>query len=344
MRKYAVMAAASALLAAPATAAAQAQPQQCPVVVTNTTLQADCVGPMVVAGNDLTVNLGTHSVICPPLGGSANPFVNGIEIHDRTNVHVTNGHVHQCRRGIDVVRGGSHKLTHLHNDRNFTGVSIRESEGNVLSNMDMIENEQYGVLFDEGSTNNRVDAGLRIVENRSAGIAFENGSHDNRVAGALIHEAVSSAAAGIQVINSDRIRVTGSRLFGTPQSSGGIILLFSTGSVIRSNTAEGFTEGGITLGLGATGTLVEANHLRHNERGGVVMALGSSRTHVHDNQAVDNDRAGIEAAFGSTDNLIEDNLARGNGTFDLEDGNPNCDANVWRNNDNVTENQPACID
>jgi parallel beta-helix repeat protein len=108
-----------------------------------------------------------------------------------------------------------------------------------------------------------------------------------------------------------------------------------------ANELIGNTEFGIRLRNSVNNTI------RNNRVSGTVVAgVGisletSSGNTVRNNRTTQNDR-GIVVGLLSLNNVIETNTSVENAVFDLEDDNPACDANVWRNNNFNTASQP-CI-
>jgi parallel beta-helix repeat protein len=71
--------------------------------------------------------------------------------------------------------------------------------------------------------------------------------------------------------------------------------------------------------------------------------IGESNDTLVDNNAISNVGPGIQLDTDATGNHIHKNRALDNGSFDLEDDNPGCDANIWRNNIFGVANNPGCI-
>jgi parallel beta-helix repeat protein len=96
-----------------------------------------------------------------------------------------------------------------------------------------------------------------------------------------------------------------------------------------------------------------------NSGDGIFMDPVSNNNSVHTNEADDNGGAGIHVGKGSVRNKIVSNYynsflgfggAFGNGTFDLEDDNPDCDNDTWVDNEFSTSSpapdsvSAVCID
>jgi parallel beta-helix repeat protein len=89
---------------------AAAGPAACPTPITSdTTLTSDCVGSIDITADNVTLDLGGHTVFCP--SGS-----DGIDMTDRAEDRVVNG-VIDCSGGngnaLEMIGGGEHDLTKL---------------------------------------------------------------------------------------------------------------------------------------------------------------------------------------------------------------------------------------
>jgi hypothetical protein len=86
------------------------------------------------------------------------------------------------------------------------------------------------------------------------------------------------------------------------------------------------------------------NKANDDGRGILVTGVsGSHRNKISRNTTNNNNRAGgMTIDLASTANTITENTSFDNQPFDLEDRNPNCDSNVWKDNDFEKANQD-CI-
>lgn len=110
----------------------------------------------------------------------------------------------------------------------------------------------------------------------------------------------------------------------------------ASASIITGNQSVG-----VVLGDGANNNTIQSSQILGNIVQGVLIE-GDNNT-VRSNTVNENGR-GITLDLGATANIIMSNTAKNNVVFDLQDDNPNCDANVWQNNNFNTANQPQCID
>ena len=98
---------------------------------------------------------------------------------------------------------------------------------------------------------------------------------------------------------------------------------------------------GLYLFNSTTNTHVNNNVFSANVLEGVIVDI-SSDNHLNNNETISNGFIGIRVGFGSTGNHVNGNTALGNGSFDLDDDNLNCDNNKWNGNTFVSRNQ-TCI-
>jgi parallel beta-helix repeat protein len=113
---------------------------------------------------------------------------------------------------------------------------------------------------------------------------------------------------------------------------GGVILNGPTGSPER-----------------AEGNIIAFNAFSRNLQNGVILSV--ARNNIVTSNVITQtsaagtpgDGIGIVVGQTSTDNFLVGNIALGNETRDLDDENPNCDHNKWKDNTFRTSNQPSCI-
>jgi parallel beta-helix repeat protein len=272
----------------------------CGVVVDNTTLKTDCEGPLVVAADNVHVNLAGHRITC-----NGDTTRDGIEIINRTKVRINNGVVESCRTGIFVGGGGEHHLEQLQvNNHSFRGIEIASNEGTRLTNIETIGNAQHGVL-------------LRTGENYVSALT----SRDNGI--------------GLGITQDNNV-VTSSEF--TANRRIGIVTGFSaTGNTIQSNTATLNGEEGIRIDQ--SNNVVRSNKVHYNVLSGIWIRGNDNvvqANHVLDN-GEDGIRVGarifVEAFPTPTGNIIQANTALGNVRFDLADSPTGpCTLNTWKAN------------
>ena len=305
-------------------------PPPCPpVVVENTTLRTDCVGPIVIANNDVTLNLAGHRVTC--LGDATRT---GIVLDTQSNVRITNGTVERCGIGILVKFGlVGHHLENLTLVNNVCcGPAVFPATGEF--------NTGDGIRI-RGSDRNQL---ANIVAERNAvGLFIASGSADNTVRSSRFSG--SRPFSNIEIQTAFRNVIEGTKV--TNAAFDGILLSQgSSENVIRSVDASDGNLNGIRIGFwgGGNDNVIQASEASRNRADGIALILFTQRTLVQANRAFNNARRGIVAGLLANSSLIVANTARENAVFDMADDNPNCDANVWESNNFVTANQPQCIE
>jgi parallel beta-helix repeat protein len=115
---------------------------------------------------------------------------------------------------------------------------------------------------------------------------------------------------------------------------------------VLGNKVLGNQGNGIQLRL-ADNAVIKDNVIDNNEGVGII-AESSNVNVIQSNQVDHNGSSGIVLSVNSNDNVIQKNTVQTNGKqstppgFDLEDDNPSCDNNTWKNNTFGSANQ-TCI-
>jgi parallel beta-helix repeat protein len=334
LRKVGALLAGVAAMTLPTVTGAAAQvPLACGQTITqNTTLTAD-LGPcpiygLIVGADNITLDLGGHRIF-----GSESKFDNAaVYVLNRTGVTVRNGTVSDFSGGV-AIEGGSRNTV--------TGITARDNIGvpgtlygdgiAILSSTDnrIIGNHTY---------NNGPFAGIGIYSNidgdhtrTTGGVSTRNlidgnSSHDNITTRAGIVNFAATEADGVRLEpGSVGNIVSNNKLFNNGLDG---VAAFNTApdNVIRNNQIfgngrrTGARRGdGIRVFGTAHRTIVEGNRVFNNGGNGIIIQSQSNR--IVFNQAVGN---GV---------LPPLNPANANTfTYDLNDSNLNCDANVWLGN------------
>jgi len=293
----------------------------CPTVTKSTKLAANCTAPLIVAADNVFVDLNSKTIFCP-----VGTYV-GIEINGRRGVRVEDGTVINCVRGVNIVGGREHSLRRL---------TLKQM---VAPSPDLV---RYGVYV-EGSTRNSFEAVQ--AENNSVGFDLTIGSFDNTFKGVkgirntldglqldfdatdnLIRESTFSENARFGVncgLRSARNVIMKSHI----EKNGWVGVIPSSANVFDDNTvrANGFTHSNAWI------------------RGGIVL-FGSNNVIVN-NEVVDNAYLGIAAGLWPNNveavaNAIHKNNSRGIRQFtgfgapwdfaDFPSGQ--CALNSWKDN------------
>ncbi|HJV09405.1 MAG TPA: right-handed parallel beta-helix repeat-containing protein [Acidimicrobiales bacterium] len=324
-------------------------------ITQNTVLTAD-VGPcpvgggngIIVGASNITLDLNGHQVL-----GTANAINDGAGIYvlGRTGVTVRNGTVRNFDCGVAIEGGSGNTVTGIFAQDNIGAVGLtRCGEGVAVMS----------------SQNNRV-ANNRIVHNGPFGGIGVYTRNDAE------HPRATSGVSRGNVIDGNQVTDNNLPRSPTINDSDGIrIETLSVFNIISNNTVTGSGLDGISMFSFAPDNTVRFNSVHNNgflntfrRRGdGIRVFGGADRTTVVGNRMTGNAANGIifHGVFDTpsgprppaTNSTATNNFAVGNNvlppleqsqlggpTFDLNDGNPNCDNNTWRANIYRTAN-PAC--
>jgi len=232
---------------APRTSLAQGLPP-CGTVTADTKLEADCLAPLTVAADDVTVNLGGHQVSC--VGGT------GIDVSDRWDVRIEKGQVNNCALAVLLSGGGGHTVRRLQiTSAQGVGVVIDDSDDNLLQHVRVTGVRAFGVRV--SGNNNRLESNelSGIVANGGTAILLLEGATDTAVRLNLLH----NNALGIQVGGSANV-------VQANQANHNQVGINVDGSAntIRANGADDNALGGIQVGAGGTDNLLRGNRARRN--------------------------------------------------------------------------------
>ncbi len=322
--------------------AAGAAVVSCGQVITETTVLENDVGPcpangahgIVIGASNITLDLNGHTVF----GTTARGEGAGVYMLHRTDVTVKNGTVRDFDGGV-AVDGGS--------GNTITGITARDNIGTLN-----VTRYGEGIAL-LSSTNNRVVGNLVAHNGPFGGIglySINNSEHARTTTGNANGNLIDSNQVvdnniprTAQVNDSDGIRVERLAEFNTISNNrvtgsgldGIALFAFTPNNTVKLNSVHGngflnpFTRrgDGIRVFGGSENTLVQGNQVTGNAANGIILhGVFSDRPPVRnstviDNIAVDNNRL---PPLGPG--------PLGGPTFDLHDGNPDCDNNVWLRN------------
>ena len=316
-------------------------------ITQDTILENDLVGctnhGIVIGASGITLNLNGHTVSGTPAARDGA----GVYLLNRTRVTVMNGTVSAFDIGVAIDGGSGNTVKQMTARDNIggsgsiggDGIAIMSSRGNsVIENM---------------ATNNGPFSGIGLYSRRDSDHAgAASPARDNIIArNQVVRNIISRDRTTPNGTDNDGIRVENDAVFNT----------------FEDNRVTGNGLDGIALFADTADNIVRNNHVDRNgfyrttaRRGsGIIVFTRSTRNLVENNFATGNADSGIDirpplGAFpGATNNRIINNTAIGNSalpfipnanfgpSFDLEDNNPNCDANVWFGNRYRTFNQPC---
>ncbi len=296
-------------------------------ITQSTTLDSD-VGPCAGTGirigaNNITLDLGGRTVYGRQTPGEGA----GILVDNRTGVTIRNGRVILFDAGVVIQGGSGNTVTDVVAQDNIgtaatdfgDGIAVFDSSNNVIRRNRAQRNGPYsGISLVGNSDNNLID------ENTVQGNDIDFSAATNQDQGIR----VEGRGADNNTVSNNRVEASGLDgiiVFGYPSG------LQNTGNVLRGNVTRrnGFhtkthrTGHGIVTG--GPNTLVERNISEGNAASGIRV---NSQNNTIRNNTARNNAVFVNAATGPA--------------FDLQDTQPNCDANVWQANTFGTRSQ-ACI-
>jgi len=307
----------------------------------DTILDGDLVcdrGPgLVVTADNVTLDLGGHTVSGGPQSGAGGP---GILLRGVRGVTVRNGTVERFDAGV-VIDGGSDNVVETLTVQDNVGdpdgelgdgIVISDSRANRVHANTVLRNGPFSgisvglrsqaneILDNTVTDNNMAHLGHPGGGGQTMGIRIEGpAANHNRIVGNTV---TGSGADGIVVLSTCDNPDAEPPCVGTPPNEG---------NEITSNTVSG-------NGLSGRGSGIRVFAMP--------LPVAPVGTSISDNVADGNAWYGIAidaAPRGSAGNEAVRNRAHGNGMSDGSDGAlmPPCGANVWNDNDFGTANQPC---
>ncbi len=342
--RTAVVAAVSLLATLGVAAPAEASHVNCGTVLTRSTTLHQDVGPcsgngITVAANNVTLNLNGHRVFGTNQSGEGA----GVLLRHVSGVVVVNGTVEQFDGGV-VIEGGARN--------SVVRVTARDNIGSSEGMSGPSETLYGDGIAVQGSSHNRIIGNHAVNNGPYSGIALyevpdsdhpttpANPVTNNVVHGNVVEDNVACREGPF--CDNDGIRL---------EPNVGPDNLVSR-NIVRRNGLDGISLFGRTHGNRLVENVVEDNGYDGAVPGDGIRVFGFENL-IQGNRSFDNAANGISvgrrsfAPLGSLpapngrSNQILRNDTGGNGTFDLHDSNPGCDANVWRGNRYHTANQPC---
>ncbi len=317
-------------------------------ITTNTTLDRD-IGPcnnygLVVGADGITLDLNGHRIF----GTAAVNDRAGVYLRNRQGVTVRNGRVTNFDIGVAVEGGSRNLVTGVNAENNIGGAGGIGGDGIALL-----------------STSDNTVAGNRTVNNGPfAGIGVYSrvdGDHPRTTSGPSRNNVVDSNYVVGNIISRNRVSPAGTDNDGIRVENDAAFNTFTNNQVLRNgldgialfaDTADNVVRGNLTEGNGFYRTTARRGS-------GIIVFSRSTRNLIENNLSTRNADSGIDirppvgTSVGALNNRILNNTAVGNSvlpfipspvfgqSFDLKDGNPGCDANVWFANRYRTFNQPC---
>ena len=236
--------------------------------------------------------------------------------------------------------GGMYTVTTKH-------VTLTGTFAGIIIAVDKAHVNLEGALIDGSLGNTNFGVGIHLL-NRT-GVHVTGGTVQNCNVGVLLGEVSANTGGGsknhIKGVVVRNSRVTG----GTSFDGDGIVINNGTKNHVKdsqvSNVGGSFLSVGIRMWNGSdnhvNGNTVESMKAGSFPPAGILLQ-GTDDSNVQENLVTNGAGRGIWAATGALGNILTNNTSLNNSYLDLEDGNPNCDSNIWRDNTFATANQ-SCI-
>ena len=303
------------------------------VITTNTVLDSN-VGPctvgITIGASNIVLDLGGFTVFGTPGNDDS-----GIIFANVTGSTVRNGTVRDFDTGVEIDRGS----------------------GNTVTAMDLRDNPRFDAIFVFRSDNTKITHNRMNGNGTFSQVTLEDSSN-SQVTNNVIQGGVRGTTIGIWVLNN-RDRPVAE---GDPDLVG----LQASNNLIAYNLVQGNALDGIQISRFATRNIVQNNDASQNgvlrtnnvRDGSGIIVFGNENT-VQDNLMYGNGANGLFISASTSantgraqgvNNTLLRNRAFGNDTgtivapsFDLRDGNPNCDNNGWHGNQGQTFTPPCVL-
>jgi parallel beta-helix repeat protein len=334
------------------------------IILVDTVLEND-VGPcsttngngITVGANNITFDLNGHTIS----GVNGQPREGaGVYVNGRTGVTVKNGTVRYFDGGVVIEGGSGNTVTGIHAHDNIgslnvtrfgDGISIMCSRNNTITANVAVHNGTFSGIGIYSRTTGSEQPCL-VALTSTGNVISNNTVRDNN----LPRTAQVNDDDGIRLeAMSSFNTITGNTVSGSALD--GIALLsFTPDNTITNNTVynNGFLNtfrrrgDGIRVFGGSDRTVVENNTVFGNAANGIILhgpfaqPNGMLRPGATGGRVVGNYSANNNVLPPLENLVVPPGTSQlGGPTFDLHDGNPNCDANVWLRNIYRTA-FPAC--
>jgi hypothetical protein len=206
----------------------------CGTITKSLVLQRDCSAPMVIARDNITVNLNGYTIQAVPLPGEDSH--GGIEIFDRRGVTIKNGTIFGNQYGLLVRRGGKHTFRNLiAKSTVYPGFSalFEDVDDTVVKQVTVYAlSGGFSPFFFTGNDSKIVQVSSRGDESRGAGIygdrlLIANNDFESRLTG------IGLGFSGNRSILRGN-KITGSAWYGTGLCFQGSHNLISRNTIMGS--------------------------------------------------------------------------------------------------------------
>lgn len=317
-------------------------------ITQSTTLDSD-IGPctnhgIIIGADSITLDLNGHRIFGTPASGDRA----GVYLLNRSAVVVRNGEVTNFDIGVAIEGGSRNLVSNVFAHDNIGGTGGIGGDGIAILS----------------SRNNRIQGSQAVNNGPYSGIGLYSridGDHPRQTGGVARDNVIDGNNISDNIISRNRVNPSNTDNDGIRMENDGAFNTLSNNIVVNNGLD------GISLFADTADNIVRGNSVRRNgfyrttaRRGsGIIVFTRSTRNLVENNVSIGNADSGIDirpplGTFpGATNNRILNNIAYGNSalpfipnanfgeSFDLKDGNPNCDNNVWFGNRYRTFNQPC---
>ena len=246
-----------AVLILPAAHALGDDLQPCGVIAESVRLRRDCLAPLIVARDNITIDLNQHTVEgVPPLGSGS------IVVVDRHGVTIKNGRVKSAtaiddRYGLNVVFGGDHIIR----DLTFENVAVRikDVDHTLVKRVSVTTTQEFPNASD--SSFNLVGTRSKVMRVKARGVL----SYGAVIAGESLviagndFRSESLCGFGLSTVRST-VRGNTAMTAASDQRLGGLCAQGYT-TLIKGNTILGRATG-LILPSTADGFLIRNNYIR----------------------------------------------------------------------------------
>jgi parallel beta-helix repeat protein len=322
----------------------------CGQTITQNTVLENDVGPcnsngIVIGADNITFDLNGRRIFGRQFSGEGT----GIYLVNRTGVTVKNGTVSGFDMGVAIEQGSGNTVRNMVARDNIGGVGARGGDGIAILS------SRGNRILNNRTHNNGPYAGIALysrVDQAHPRQTPPGSARDNLVDGNSVTN---------NIIGPNQVNPTDTANHGIKVENDGAFNTFT------NNQVHGNGLDGISMFADTFDNVVRNNNVTRNgfyrttiRRGsGIIVFTRSARNIVENNRSTDNADSGIDIRppilgfQGALDNTIRNNLAVRNSalpfipnanfgqSFDLKDGNANCDNNLWFGNRYRTFNQPC---
>ena len=336
-------------------------------IVSDTQLNKDHLGDIVVGASNVTLDCKGHTVSGP---GAGPPYV-GILLDGTTGVTVRNCKVTAFENGI-VVAGwsrpssgntliantsfgnvfsglallnssGNTVKANSASDQTFGGFALEHASGNVLVENRAVRNGRHGFgltasqenTLQSNASNGNGGNGFDAVDGSDRNTMKLNVANNNVEAGFVIRSAQENALRSNTANNNGflgfLVHLASSNVLSANLANNngsiGFALNNATATTLSDNAARGNGAAGVDMLQSDSNTLA-GNVSSNNVQGGFRIA-DSSNNHFDTNAADHNGSVGFDVFFGSESNVFVANEGCGNMIYDARDAGT---ANAWLSN------------